>query len=194
MFATLFPVAASPAFASAGFASPSSLHPMRSLHGRGLHALAFASGGASRASLFATPADAPADIWLPEVPEAELGPKPEAALLAAASFPPVDALGAAPPAGNPSPAPLDADAGEAHRARAHCSPNPFVTSTAVVFDLPQAARVEVIVHDANGGAVRRLADGTSFPAGTHHVRWDGRDDFGREVESGTYFVRLRLAH
>ena len=37
--------------------------------------------------------------------------------------------------------------------------------------------------------VRTLADGP-YPAGIHVLRWDGRDDRGRELASGAYFYRL----
>jgi flagellar hook assembly protein FlgD len=38
--------------------------------------------------------------------------------------------------------------------------------------------------------VRRLADG-AFTQGAHTAHWDGTDERGRSVPSGTYFARLR---
>ena len=41
------------------------------------------------------------------------------------------------------------------------------------------------VHDLMGRELARLASG-SFPAGLHHVTWDGR-----QARSGLYFVRYQ---
>jgi flagellar hook assembly protein FlgD len=49
--------------------------------------------------------------------------------------------------------------------------------------------VELQVFDAAGRAVRTLAQGR-MDAGTHTATWNGRDDSGRELAHGIYFVRL----
>jgi len=65
------------------------------------------------------------------------------------------------------------------------APNPFNPRTAIAFDLPAASHVELTVYDLRGRAVRQLVSG-ELPSG-HHVRhWNGRDDGGRAVASGTY--------
>lgn len=70
------------------------------------------------------------------------------------------------------------------------APNPCNPGAAVRFSLPRplAARLELYAPD--GTRVRALADG-DFGAGEHEVFWDGRDDQGRDVASGTYLLRLR---
>jgi len=68
-------------------------------------------------------------------------------------------------------------------------PNPFNPRTTVVFDLPRPGRVRVEVFDLKGRLVRVLAD-ERRPAGRHSVVWDGRDDTGAAVASGTYFCRM----
>jgi hypothetical protein len=142
----------------------------RSAHG--LMAAAFATGGPSLAALLAPHETEIGDAWLPEPPEASMAPDPEATITTSVEP-------ASPPGADPE-------------LRAHCSPNPFATATSVLFDLPRRARIALSVHDESGREVRRLAEGGPFAPGSHLVRWDGRDDFGREVASGTYFVRLRL--
>jgi subtilisin family serine protease/subtilisin-like proprotein convertase family protein len=69
------------------------------------------------------------------------------------------------------------------------APNPFNPQTVVSFDLAHDGPVRVDVFDVRGRLVRRLAEG-SLPAGRQTVVWDGRDDVGREVASGTYLARL----
>ncbi len=48
------------------------------------------------------------------------------------------------------------------------------------------------VHSLTGQRVTTLAEGV-YPEGVFAVSWDGRDDQGREVASGVYLCRLRLA-
>lgn len=69
------------------------------------------------------------------------------------------------------------------------APNPFEVRTTLQFDTPVPARIRVTVHDVGGRRIRALADGERL-AGRHTVEWNGRDDFGDEVGSGIYFVRL----
>ena len=69
-------------------------------------------------------------------------------------------------------------------------PNPFNPSTSIRFDLPTASRTRVEVLDMRGRRVRALLD-ADLGGGAQAVRWDGRDDGGRLMPSGTYFVRVR---
>ena len=55
--------------------------------------------------------------------------------------------------------------------------------------LPAAARVRLRVFDVRGRMIRTLVDGLR-PAGTNQATWDGRDNTGRRVASGTYYARL----
>jgi len=68
-------------------------------------------------------------------------------------------------------------------------PNPCNPGTTVRFSLPEAGSAVLDLYAANGARVRRLAEG-GFDAGHHEVFWDGRDDQGRAVASGTYLLRL----
>lgn len=54
---------------------------------------------------------------------------------------------------------------------------------------PVACRTAMTIEDAAGAHVRGLFD-TDLPAGTHEVRWDGRDDDGVHAYSGLYHARL----
>jgi hypothetical protein len=68
-------------------------------------------------------------------------------------------------------------------------PNPFSPETRIEFDLPHSGHVELKVYAVSGRLVRTLVEGRRA-AGTHSVRWDGRDDAGRKVSSGVYFCNL----
>ncbi len=68
-------------------------------------------------------------------------------------------------------------------------PNPCNPGTTVRFSLPEAGHAVLDLYAANGARVRRLA-AAGFAAGHHEVFWDGCDDHGRAVASGTYLLRL----
>ncbi|MCB2203967.1 M4 family metallopeptidase [bacterium] len=68
-------------------------------------------------------------------------------------------------------------------------PNPFNPSTSIPLQLARSMHARVSVHDMLGREVRILADEV-FPAGTHVLRWNGRDNAGMTLPGGVYFVRL----
>lgn len=70
------------------------------------------------------------------------------------------------------------------------APSPFNPRTSVTFSLREPARVELAVYDTRGRRVAVLADEV-FAAGLAGVEWNGRDDAGREVPSGTYLITAR---
>ncbi|MGH7491238.1 MAG: S8 family serine peptidase [bacterium] len=78
-------------------------------------------------------------------------------------------------------------------------PNPFMrradgwsenVTTSIAVELPVPAEIEITIYDLLGRRVATLADGRKL-AGTHALRWDGRDDLGRAVANGIYFYRLK---
>jgi hypothetical protein len=63
---------------------------------------------------------------------------------------------------------------------------------ALRFTLPVAGRARLAVYDVTGRCVRILLAG-SLAAGEHQARWEARDDGGRPIATGLYFVRLETA-
>jgi hypothetical protein len=72
------------------------------------------------------------------------------------------------------------------------APNPFGEATSVRWQLARSERVRVDVYDVRGARVATLLDATR-PAGAGEVRWAGRDQRGRAVAAGVYFVRVAAA-
>jgi len=68
-------------------------------------------------------------------------------------------------------------------------PNPFNPQTTIKYVLPETGAARLRLYDVQGRLVRTLVDGT-MPSGQNEVRWDGRDNSGRSMASGTYFARL----
>jgi hypothetical protein len=73
------------------------------------------------------------------------------------------------------------------------APNPFQAATGIRFALKETGPVQVKVYGLDGRLVRTLVDET-LPAGERTVQWDGRDDAGREVASGSYMIRFVTRH
>ena len=69
-------------------------------------------------------------------------------------------------------------------------PNPFNPSTLIEFSVPTTGPVQLKIFDVRGRLVRTLLN-RSYESGTWSVTWDGRDDGGRSVASGTYLYELR---
>ena len=69
------------------------------------------------------------------------------------------------------------------------APNPFGARTTLEFTLPRGGDTSLDVYDAVGRRVRSIARGR-FEAGAHVASWDGRDDAGRALGAGAYWLRL----
>lgn len=70
------------------------------------------------------------------------------------------------------------------------APNPFNPTTTIAFNLDRAGQASLKVFNVRGQLVRTLVDGR-LAAGPKQVVWDGRDDAGAAVASGTYLYRLQ---
>lgn len=68
-------------------------------------------------------------------------------------------------------------------------PNPFNPRTVIAFELAEAGPIELVIYDL-GGRLVRVMDSGSLSAGRYQATWDGQDDGGRAVPTGTYFCRL----
>lgn len=70
-------------------------------------------------------------------------------------------------------------------------PNPFGETTRIDYSLARESRVSVDVFDVRGRLVRVLKEPSLTPTGTGAVHWNGRNDRGRRVPAGVYFVKIR---
>lgn len=74
--------------------------------------------------------------------------------------------------------------------RLAAAPNPGSGETTLSFFLERTAPVELSVHAADGRRLARILR-AELPPGPHAVAWTGRDDAGRPLPAGAYFVHLR---
>jgi hypothetical protein len=91
----------------------------------------------------------------------------------------------------PDPAGLPGATGPAPRAFGleRGVPNPFRGETRVTCAVPRLCRVRLAVYEVAGREVKTLVDGELQP-GYYVVPWDGRDQRGRAVAGGIYYLKM----
>ena len=70
------------------------------------------------------------------------------------------------------------------------TPNPFNPSTQIGFRLPRSEHVELKIYNSLGQEIRTLVN-RQYAAGAHTVMWNGTNEFGQQVASGTYFYKIQ---
>lgn len=68
-------------------------------------------------------------------------------------------------------------------------PNPFNAETTIQFTLPMTSHVDLIVFDVRGREMKKLVQ-RELEAGSHQIKWDGKDSYGGNVASGLYFYKI----
>jgi len=74
-----------------------------------------------------------------------------------------------------------------------CYPNPFNPELTIAFSMDETAEVEIMIYNSKGQKVKTLADELFRPA-DYNLVWNGKDDRGKEVSSGIYFIRLKTGN
>ncbi len=69
-------------------------------------------------------------------------------------------------------------------------PNPFNNNTQIQFYLPGRMQIQLSIYDIQGRTIKTVLEGT-FAPGWHRCQWDGTNQAGQMVSSGTYLYRLR---
>ncbi len=70
-------------------------------------------------------------------------------------------------------------------------PNPFNPETFISYQLAESGKVELAIFNLRGEQVRTLVR-EDKPAGYYLVRWDGKNETGKTLSSGTYFYTLNV--
>lgn len=68
-------------------------------------------------------------------------------------------------------------------------PTLFRKDVPIEYEIPERRSIQLIVYNSNGIPVRTLDKGKRAP-GVYKIVWDRRDENGKEVSSGVYFLRL----
>ncbi len=70
-------------------------------------------------------------------------------------------------------------------------PNPFNPATFIRYELAETSFVQLVIYNTLGETVRTLVK-EERSAGNYAIRWDGKNDDGIQVVSGTYFYTLKI--
>ncbi len=68
-------------------------------------------------------------------------------------------------------------------------PNPCVRTMRISYQMAHRSKVSLCLYDAAGRLVRTLAQGSSEP-GYYNIIWNTKDNQGRAVPAGVYFIRF----
>ncbi len=68
-------------------------------------------------------------------------------------------------------------------------PNPFNPATTIQYSIPHGGNVRIKIFDSIGKEVRELYSGY-MNAGTHNVRWNSKDNSGKNAASGVYIFSI----
>jgi hypothetical protein len=69
-------------------------------------------------------------------------------------------------------------------------PNPFNPSTNIQFNISQYERVNIDIYDSQGNIVKNLVN-SYFDSGNQEIIWDGTDNSGKKVNSGSYYYSIK---
>jgi len=69
-------------------------------------------------------------------------------------------------------------------------PNPFNPETMIRFQIPQANHVIMRIFNTLGVEIRKVVN-ARYEAGNYSFIWDGRDNSGKPVSSGTYIYQIQ---
>ncbi|MEK7347252.1 MAG: putative Ig domain-containing protein [Candidatus Eisenbacteria bacterium] len=79
---------------------------------------------------------------------------------------------------------------EQKRAIKRCGPNPLNPEAVVAVETERDGRLRVLVFDVHGRMVRVLANEANAPAGLRELHFNGKDDRGRTLRAGRYYIRV----
>jgi len=73
----------------------------------------------------------------------------------------------------------------------NCYPNPFNNTTTIRYTVETYGKVRLTVYNLLGQTVRNLVR-ENQPAGTYLTTWDGRNNNGKQVASGIYYLKMEV--
>jgi len=68
-------------------------------------------------------------------------------------------------------------------------PNPFNPTTTIKYSIPEVSFVNIKIYDMLGREVKTLVS-SQQKAGSYDIRWNGENNYGSKVASGTYIYRV----
>ncbi len=70
-------------------------------------------------------------------------------------------------------------------------PNPFNNKVQISYQVPEQGYMNIEIYNINGQRVKTLFEGKNMTIGDHLVSWDGTNEYGNVMASGTYIVTIK---
>jgi uncharacterized protein (DUF362 family) len=70
-------------------------------------------------------------------------------------------------------------------------PNPFNNKVQISYQVPEQGYINIEIYNINGQRVKTLFEGKNMTIGDHLVSWDGTNELGNVMASGTYIVTIK---
>lgn len=70
-------------------------------------------------------------------------------------------------------------------------PNPFKINTIINFSIKEHGFVELKIYDIKGRLIKQVIN-QKLEGGEYDVTWNGKDDKGKDVYAGMYFIYMRI--
>jgi hypothetical protein len=71
------------------------------------------------------------------------------------------------------------------------NPNPFNPTTNISFSVDEAERIVISIYNSKGQFINQLKD-DFYQKGNYSITWDGRNNYGKLISSGIYFINLEI--
>jgi hypothetical protein len=72
-------------------------------------------------------------------------------------------------------------------------PNPFNPSTTIEYNIPHSGEVNINIYDIQGKLIKDISEYQDSPGDSKYI-WNGKNNFGNQVASGTYFYQIRYGN
>ncbi|MEZ5198137.1 MAG: T9SS type A sorting domain-containing protein [Bacteroidales bacterium] len=70
-------------------------------------------------------------------------------------------------------------------------PNPFSSFTTIEFEVTsQKALISMYIYDSKGNCIKQLINNSKYTSGTHQIKWNADNEYGKKVNPGIYFYKL----
>jgi flagellar hook assembly protein FlgD len=66
-------------------------------------------------------------------------------------------------------------------------------STTIEYQVPKQSSIKINIYNANGQLIKELVN-EERDIGSYSAKWNGRDDKGNLVASGTYFYQIQTGN
>ena len=76
----------------------------------------------------------------------------------------------------------------------HAYPNPFNPTINIPFTIEKLRNISILIFDISGRLVNTIAENESFHPGIYQKIWNGTNNLGQNISSGTYFIQISSNH